>query len=127
MTMLANDRTEFSTASNGHSKPHSLNGSHVTPTLSRSGTLRKSAIHTTHRGGWRSYAAYAAATSVAAVALGAGLRPWISHRSAPHVAVKSAETRRAVTVTQAKQQIGGSVRLPATVEAFQNATLHERP
>ena len=46
--MLTNDRFQTSTESNGHSKPSSLNGSHVTPALSRSGLHRKSAPQVAH-------------------------------------------------------------------------------
>jgi RND family efflux transporter MFP subunit len=126
MTMLTNDKIETATGTNGHSKPGTLNGSHLTPALSRSGLHRKSTPQTMTRRGWRSYAGYAAATGIAAVALGAGVRPWLTHRTSNGGSVKITDARRSVTVTHPEQQRAGSVRLPATVEAFQSARLFAR-
>jgi len=118
--MLTHDA--FETGSNGHSRPGLLTGSHLTPVLSRSGSQRAPA----GRRGWRSSAGYAVATGIAAVALGAGLRPWLTHRAGPDFSVNSAGPLRAVTVVRPEQKTAGSVRLPATVEAFQNARLFAR-
>ncbi len=76
---------------------------------------------------WPRIAGYALAGSLAAVALGAGIRPWLTAGSADGAmpAVEQAEPRRVTTVRPERQQ-QGAVTLPSTVEPFQSAQVYSR-
>jgi RND family efflux transporter MFP subunit len=126
MDMSTEHQTAGSKGSNGHVPVNRIADSHLVPAVRRSGFNQSAAVRTVQPRRWRMVASYALAGGLAAAALGAGIRPWLQHRTQPVSSAVAMKAERQVTVALPEQQVAGSVLLPATVEPFQVAKLYAR-